>query len=87
MPHYMTRFFLTCLCIVWVPWFGQTEELATIEHKDAVFWDSVFSHNHVLDIQITLTNEAWDAIQPRQEDRQTSKKGPKVDFGKEFLIN
>jgi len=84
MPDYMTRFFLTCLCIVWVPWFGQTEELATIEHKDAVFWDSVFSHNHVLDIQITLTNEAWDAIQPRQEDRQTSKTGPKVDFGNQF---
>ena len=56
MPHYMTRFFLTCFCIAWVPWFGQTAEppTTTSEREDEIFWDSVFSHNHVLDIQITL---------------------------------
>ena len=86
MPHYMTRFFLTCFCIAWVPWFGQTAEppTTTSEREDAIFWDSVFSHNHVLDIQITLTHETWDAMQPRRKEGQTGEKGPKVDFGNQF---
>ena len=76
MPHYMTRFFLTCFCIAWVPWFGQTAEppTTTSEREDAIFWDSVFSHNHVLDIQITLTHETWDAMQPRRKEGQTGEK-------------
>ena len=54
MPHYMTRFLLTCFCIAWVPWFGQAAATTTNDQEDAVFLDSVFSHSHVLDIQITL---------------------------------
>ena len=33
---------------------------------DSGFWDSVYSNNHVLDIQITLTAEDWEAMQPEQ---------------------
>jgi len=85
MPHDIPRFFLTCFCIAWVPWFGQTAEpTTTSELEDAVFWDSVFSHNHVLDIQITLTHEAWDAMQPWRKEDQIGEKGPKVDFGNQF---
>ena len=86
MLHYMTRFFLTCFCIAWVLWFGQTAEppTTTSEREDAIFWDSVFSHNHVLDIQITLTHEAWDTMQPWRKEGQTGEKGPKVDFGNQF---
>ena len=86
MPHYMIRFFLTCFCFAWVPWFGETAESQNTasEREDAIFWDSVFSHNHVLDIQITLTHEAWDSMQPRHKERQTDEKGPKVDFGNQL---
>lgn len=85
MPHDIPRFFLTCFCIAWVPWFGQAAEpTTTSELEDAVFWDSVFSHNHVLDIQITLTHEAWDAMQPWRKEDQIGEKGPKVDFGNQF---
>ncbi|MDP7000165.1 MAG: hypothetical protein QF569_29280, partial [Candidatus Poribacteria bacterium] len=84
MPHDIPRFF-TCFCIAWVPWFGQAAEpTTTSELEDAVFWDSVFSHNHVLDIQITLTHEAWDAMQPWRKEDQIGEKGPKVDFGNQF---
>ena len=40
----------------------------TSEREDAVFWDSVFSHNHVFAI-------------PRRKDGQTGGIGPKVGFG------
>ena len=43
----------------------------TSEREDAVFWDSVFSHNHVFAI-------------PRRKDGQTGEKGPKVDFGNQL---
>ena len=34
---------------------------------DDAFWHSVFTDNHVLDIGITVTREAWDAMQPQRK--------------------
>ena len=40
------------------------------ESSDADFWNSVFSENHVLDIRVEVTREAWDAMQPSRERRE-----------------
>ena len=40
------------------------------ESPDAAFWNSVFSENHVLDIRVEVTREAWDTMQPSRERRE-----------------
>jgi len=43
---------------------GMVGSLAAQETGDEAFWKSVYSDNHVLDLRIKLTGEAWDAMQP-----------------------
>ncbi len=45
--------------------FGQE----TDPSADSKFWNSVYTENHVLDIQITLTADNWKAMQPSQHQR------------------
>lgn len=40
------------------------------------FWESVYSDNHVLDIQITVTADDWKAMQPEQQQRGGRGSGP-----------
>ena len=68
MSHYMTRFFLRAFVSYGFHVWANSGLSTTSEREDAVFWDSVFSHNHVLAI-------------PRRKDGQTGEIGPKVDFG------
>ena len=43
---------------------------------DTAFWNSAFAENHVLDIRIEVTREAWDAMQPpAQSRRQRGRRG------------
>ena len=50
---------------------------------DDTFWNSVFEANRVLDVKISLSREAWEAMQPRREE-QRREGGPRVHFGNEF---
>ena len=58
---------------------GQAAE----KKADAVFWNSVFAENHVLDVQVSLSREAWEAMQPKRPERRREG-GPRVNFGNEF---
>ncbi|MEE2942158.1 MAG: CotH kinase family protein [Verrucomicrobiota bacterium] len=49
---------------------------------DAAFWKSVYKENHVVEIDISISREAWEAMQPRRIDRKPG--GPKVHFGNKF---
>ena len=49
-----------------------------------MFWNSVYAENHVLDVQISITREAWDAMQPQRRERRPGEDGPRVDFGNQF---
>lgn len=48
-----------------------TNQEATSQTKDQAadtkFWESVYSDNHVLEIEINLTSENWKAMQPKNE--------------------
>ena len=44
------------------------------EAKAAAFWKSVYEENHVVEIGISLTKEAWEAMQPAQSER--GRRGP-----------
>jgi len=35
------------------------------DRADEAFWNRVYQENHVLDVQIAMTREAWEAMQPR----------------------
>jgi len=59
---------------------GQAAE----KEADAAFWNSVYAENHVLDVQISITREAWDAMQPQRRERRPGEDGPRVDFGNQF---
>lgn len=53
--------------------FGQDTDLSS---PDSGFWESVYSDNHVLDIQITVTADDWKAMQPEQQERGGRGGGP-----------
>ncbi|MFT6576607.1 MAG: hypothetical protein ACJA16_004816 [Akkermansiaceae bacterium] len=62
-------FFTTSLSV----FFAFAEETKTdtdIKPNDAVFWKSVYEENHVVNINISLTKEAWKSMQPQTNDRE-----------------
>ena len=76
---------LAWLCAASFISLGQAAEKSSDNKKsDAVFWNSVYAENHVLDVQISITREAWDAMQPRRRERRPGEDGPRVDFGNQF---
>ena len=60
------------------------EKSSDNKKADAAFWNSVYAENHVLDVQISITREAWDAMQPQRRERRPGEDGPRVDFGNQF---
>ena len=50
------------------------------ELKDATFWKSVYEENHVVEIDISLTKESWEAMQPEQSER--GRGGPRGEAGR-----
>ncbi len=37
------------------------------DQSDTEFWDSVYKNNHVLEIELKLTREGWDEMQPKRQ--------------------
>jgi hypothetical protein len=75
---------LAWLCAASFISLGQAAEKSSDNKKaDAAFWNSVYAENHVLDVQISITREAWEAMQPKRPERR-QEGGPRVDFGNEF---
>ena len=75
---------LAWLCAASFISLGQAAEKSSDNKKaDAAFWNSVYAENHVLDIQISIMREAWEAMQPKRPERR-QEGGPRVDFGNEF---
>ena len=60
------------------------EKSSDNKKADAAFWNSVYAENHVLDVQISITREAWDAMQPQRRERRPGEDAPRVDFGNQF---
>ena len=50
--------------------FSSTSSAASSANDEA-FWKSVFEDNHVLDIEISVTNENWLTMQPTRRNRST----------------
>jgi spore coat protein CotH len=74
---------LAWLCAASFISLGQAAEESSDNTKaDASFWSSVFDANHVLNVQISLNRESWEAMQPKRPERRVG--GPRVDFGNEF---
>lgn len=42
------------------------------DDKDTAFWKSVYQENHVVPIEISLTSEAWEAMQPKRTEASDS---------------
>jgi hypothetical protein len=42
---------------------------ASADDSTSKFWDSVYKENHVVEIDIALTKEAWEKMQPAQGER------------------
>lgn len=42
------------------------------QQSDSEFWESVYTNNHVLDIQITLSIANWNAMQPKNQGRRAA---------------
>ena len=55
---------------------------ATENNTDEAFWNSVYEENHVVQIDISTSREAWEAMQPRRVERKPG--GPRVHFGNKF---
>ena len=76
---------LAWLCAASFISLGQAAEKSSDNKKAAAaFWNSVYAENHVLDVQISITRESWDAIQPQRRERRPGEDGPRVDFGNQF---
>jgi spore coat protein H len=76
---------LAWLCAASFISLGQAAEKSSDNKKaDAAFWNSVYAENHVLDVQISITREAWDSMQPQRRERRPGEDGPRVDFGNQF---
>jgi len=53
------------------PVFGKDTKASPDQDKSNDFWDSVYEENHVVEIDIFLTKEAWESMQPaRNESRR-----------------
>ena len=48
------------------------------------FWDQVYQKNHVVEIDLSLTRDAWQRMQPRREARRPGERAPRVGFGDQF---
>ena len=44
------------------------------EARAEAFWNSVYQEDHIVEISILLTKEAWEAMQPAQSERR--QRGP-----------
>ncbi|MDE2642068.1 MAG: CotH kinase family protein, partial [Verrucomicrobiota bacterium] len=76
---------LAWLCAASFTSLGLAAEKSSDNKKaDAAFWNSVYAENHVLDVQISITREAWDTMQPQRRERRPGEDGPRVDFGNQF---
>ncbi len=54
-----------------LPVFGKDTKASPDQDKSNDFWDSVYEDNHVVEIDIFLTKEAWKSMQPtRNESRR-----------------
>jgi len=80
---FLLRSFFRVLLIYVGTTLGQTQSLSA-ETEDAAktFWKSVYEENHVVQIDISASREAWEAMQPRRVERKTG--GPRVHFGNKF---
>ena len=52
-----------------LPVFGKETKASPDQDKSNVFWNSVYEDNHVVEIDISLTKEAWESMQPAQNER------------------
>ena len=85
MPILKRLSLLAWLCAASFTSLGLAAEKSSDNKKaDAAFWNSVYVENHVLDVQISITREAWDAMQPQRRERRPGEDGPRVDFGYQF---
>ena len=48
------------------------------------FWERVYEKNHVVEIDLSLTLDAWQRMQPRRETRRPGERAPCVGFGDQF---
>jgi spore coat protein H len=55
-------------------------QLRAADADDQAFWDSVYVENHVLDIEITVSQKAWEEMQPVRSSREGGRGG----FGNEY---
>ena len=49
--------------------FGEEKKASSDQDKSNDFWSSVYKDNHVVEIDISLTKEAWESMQPAQDER------------------
>jgi len=85
MPILKRLSLLAWLCAASFTSLGLAAEKSSDNKKaDAAFWNSVYAENHVLDVQISITREAWDTMQPQRRERRPGEDGPRVDFGNQF---
>ncbi len=49
--------------------FGEETKASPDQDKSNDFWSSVYEDNHVVEIDISLTKEAWESMQPAQNER------------------
>ena len=49
--------------------FGEETKASPDQDKSDDFWNSVYEDNHVVEIDISLTKEAWESMQPAQNER------------------
>ena len=85
MPILKRLSLLAWLCAASFTSLGQAAEKSSDNKKaDAAFWNSVYAENHVLDVQISLSRVAWEAMQPKRRERRPGEDGPRVDFGNQF---
>ena len=85
MPILKRLSLLAWLCAASFTSLGLAAEKSSDNKKaDAAFWNSVYAENHVLDVQISLSRVAWEAMQPKRRERRPGEDGPRVDFGNQF---
>ena len=85
MPILKRLSLLAWLCAASFTSLGLAAEKSSENKKaDVAFWNSVYAENHVLDVQISITREAWDAMQPQRRERRPGEDAPRVDFGNQF---
>lgn len=70
-PNFGQQWFATsvAMLLLMVPVSAAFGQKAVPSSAESSFWESVYSDNHVLDIQITLTADNWKTMQPQQQER------------------